>query len=106
MNKADLIESLAASHFDGNKAAAARTLNIVVDAITANLAETGKVSISGFGVFETVQRDARTVRNPRTGEKKAVEGFKFPRFRPGTALKEAVEASTVEAHVHAKSSQN
>lgn len=102
MNKAELIDALAKSHFQGNKASAARALNAVVESITQNLADTGKVSISGFGVFESVHRDARTVRNPRTGARKSVEAFDFPRFRPGTGLKNAVEESTTPAAVQAK----
>lgn len=91
MNKAELIESLAKSHFDGNKASAARALNAVVESISTNLAGTGKVSITGFGVFETIHREARTVRNPRTGERKHADAVDLPRFRPGTGLKGLVE---------------
>jgi len=53
----------------------------------------GKVSITGFGVFEVLHREARMVRNPRTGERKQAEAMDIPRFRPGTDLKKRVEAA-------------
>lgn len=86
MTKAELVEALADRHFDGNKAEATRMLNAVVEVIIASTAASGKVGITGFGVFERVRREARTVRNPKTGARKEVEAFDFPRFRPGAAL--------------------
>ena len=86
MNKAELIEALSV-HFDGSKAEAAKALNAVVSTITYSTAVGEKVSITGFGVFEKVHRSARTVRNPRTGERKHAEATAVPRFRPGTDLK-------------------
>lgn len=90
MNKAELIDSLAKAHFEGNKASATRALNAVVDTISSEVANTGKVSITGFGVFEVIHREARIVRNPRTGERKPAEAMDLPRFRPGTDLKKRV----------------
>ncbi|GAB3624848.1 hypothetical protein GCM10027418_29330 [Mariniluteicoccus endophyticus] len=86
MNKAELVEALAV-HFDGNKAEATRALNAVVETIIHETAREGKVSITGFGVFEKIHRPARTVRNPRTGERKDAPATDIPRFRPGTDLK-------------------
>lgn len=94
VNKAELIDSLAKAHFDGNKAVATRALNAVVDTISTEVARTGKVSITGFGVFEVIHREARVVRNPRTGERKQAEAMDLPRFRPGTDLKNRVEAAS------------
>ncbi|WP_432557411.1 HU family DNA-binding protein [Granulicoccus sp. GXG6511] len=86
MNKAELIEALSV-HFGGNKAEAARMLNIVVETIIQETARTGKVGITGFGVFETIAREERVVRNPRTGERKTAEATTIVRFRPGSDLK-------------------
>lgn len=94
VNKAELIDSLAKAHFEGNKAVATRALNAVVDTISTEVAAKGKVSITGFGVFEVLHREARMVRNPRTGERKQAEAMDIPRFRPGTDLKKRVEAAT------------
>ncbi len=91
MNKAELVEALSV-HFGGSKAEAARALNAVVSTIAEQTAAGEKVSITGFGVFEKIQRPPRVVRNPRTGERKAVEATAVPRFRPGTGLKARVAA--------------
>jgi DNA-binding protein HU-beta len=59
----------------------------VVQTITYSAAAGEKVAITGFGVFEKVDRPARMVRNPRTGERKEAAATSVPRFRPGTELK-------------------
>ncbi|GAA1428866.1 hypothetical protein GCM10009616_09620 [Microlunatus lacustris] len=86
MNKAELVEALA-QHYDGSKAEASRALNAVVQTITRSTAAGEKVAITGFGVFEKVDRPARMVRNPRTGERKEAPATAVPRFRAGTELK-------------------
>ena len=92
MNKAEFIEVLA-THFDGNKAEAARALNAVTQTITYQTASGEKVTITGFGVFEKVNRSARMVRNPRTGERKRAKATAIPRFRAGTDLKAYVSGA-------------
>ncbi|HYI58266.1 MAG TPA: HU family DNA-binding protein [Microlunatus sp.] len=92
MNKAEFIEVLA-THFDGNKAEAARALNAVTQTITYQTASGEKVTITGFGVFEKVPRSARMVRNPRTGERKRAKATAIPRFRAGTDLKAYVSGA-------------
>jgi DNA-binding protein HU-beta len=89
VNKAELIKELS-SHFDGSKTEAARALNAVVETITTTVSGGEKVSVTGFGVFEKVDRPARTVRNPRTGERKEAAATSVVRFRPGTDLKASV----------------
>lgn len=89
MNKAELIKELS-THFEGSKSEAARALNAVVETITSTVAGGEKVSVTGFGVFEKVDRPARTVRNPRTGERKEAAATSVVRFRPGTDLKASV----------------
>lgn len=89
MNKAELIKELS-SHFDGSKTEAARALNAVVETITTTVSTGEKVSVTGFGVFEKIDRPARTVRNPRTGERKEAAAMSVVRFRPGTDLKASV----------------
>lgn len=92
MNKAELIEALSA-HYNGSKAEAGKALNAVVETITHKTAAGEKVSITGFGVFEKVQRSARMVRNPRTGERKRAKATAVPRFRAGTELKAFVSGA-------------
>jgi len=92
VNKAEFIEVLS-THFDGNKAEAARALNAVTQTITYQTATGEKVTITGFGVFEKVHRSARMVRNPRTGERKRAKATAIPRFRAGTDLKAYVSGA-------------
>lgn len=89
MNKTDLIEHIA-NDADISKAAATRALEATVEAIKLTLKKGGTVSLVGFGTFAVGKRAARTGRNPRTGESIKIEAAKVPKFRPGKALKDAV----------------
>lgn len=93
MNKAEFIAVLAKEHYAGNKVEAARALKAVTETIGQQTALTGKVTITGFGIFEKVHRGDRTVRNPRTGERKPAEAVDVPRFRPGSELKAYVSGA-------------
>ena len=92
MNKAELIKELS-THFDGSRTDAAYALAAVVETITSTVSTGEKVSVTGFGVFEKIDRPARTVRNPRTGERKEAAPTSVVRFRPGTDLKTSVAGS-------------
>ena len=90
MNKAELIHAIAAST-DLTKKDAEKALTATLDAITTALAEGDKVQIVGFGAFEVKERPARKARNPKTGEEIQIGARRSPMFKPGKALKEAVE---------------
>ena len=89
MNKSELIEHIAVQA-DISKAAAGRALDAAVGAIRSTLKKSGSVSISGFGTFAVTKRAARAGRNPRTGAAIKIKSAKIPKFRPGKALKDAV----------------
>lgn len=89
MNKTDLIEHIA-KQADISKAAATRALDAVVGGIKVALKRGTSVSLVGFGTFAVGKRAARTGRNPRTGESIKIKAAKVPKFRPGKALKDAV----------------
>ncbi|MGP7795157.1 integration host factor subunit beta [Sphingomonas sp. CLY1604] len=57
------------------------------DEITRRLASNGRVELRGFGAFSTRERDARTGRNPRTGEIVAVNAKRVPYFKPGKEMR-------------------
>ncbi len=88
MNKSDLIEVVTARL--GDRRTASTAVEAVVDAITRAVAKGEKVGISGFGVFEPVDRAARTARNPTTGEAVRLEKTRIPKFRPGQGFKDIV----------------
>jgi DNA-binding protein HU-beta len=92
VNKSQLIATLA-SRFGGNKRAAAHALEAVVDTITREVASGEKVAITGFGAFEKQVREARMVRNPKTGERKRAKKTAVPKFRAGADLKAVVSGA-------------
>lgn len=89
MNKSELTEAVA-NEADLSKAAAARVVDTVIDAITNTLKSGDQVAIAGFGTFLVRERSARTGRNPRTGEAMEIKASKVPSFKAGKALKDAV----------------
>jgi DNA-binding protein HU-beta len=89
MNKSELVEHIATSA-DLSKAAATRALEATLEAIGATLQKGGTVSLVGFGSFSVTQRAPRTGRNPLTGAAIKIKAAKIPKFRPGKALKDAI----------------
>ena len=89
VTKADLIEKVA-STTSQSKAASEQAVNAIIGAIKDSLAAGDDVTLVGFGTFTTVAKAARDGRNPKTGEKIKIPASTAPKFRPGKALKEAV----------------
>ncbi|MBW8849933.1 MAG: HU family DNA-binding protein [Xanthomonadales bacterium] len=89
MNKADLIDAIAASA-ELSKADAGRALDATVAAVTKALKQGDTVAILGFGSFVVRERAARTGRNPKTKEEIQIPASKNPVFKAGKALKDAV----------------
>lgn len=89
MNKTELIEHISAMA-DLSKADAGRAVDAFIDAVKTTLQKNDSVTLVGFGTFSVSERAARTGRNPRTGEAITIKEARVPRFRPGKALKDAV----------------
>lgn len=89
MNKTDLIDALA-SAADFSKAEASRAIDAVLDEITKALQKGESVTLVGFGTFQVRERAERTGRNPKTGDSIRIAASKNPTFKPGKALKDAV----------------
>ena len=89
MNKAEVIDAVAEAA-DISKAAAARALDGALDAITRALKSGDTVTLVGFGTFSVRKRAARTGRNPQTGETIQIKASMSPGFKPGKALKDAI----------------
>ena len=89
MNKADLVKSVALeaglSQKDAEKA-----IKAVFDSVAGSLAKKEKVQLVGFGTFEVRARQARTGRNPKTGEEIKIAAANVPVFKAGKALKDGV----------------
>lgn len=89
MNKSELIEHIA-KQGDIPKAHATRALDETMGAIKQTLRKGGAVNLLGFGSFQIGKRSARTGRNPRTGQPVKIKAQKVPKFKPGKALRDAV----------------
>jgi DNA-binding protein HU-beta len=89
MNKTELIEYIA-NNADLSKAAATRALEAAIEAVKVTLNQGDTVSLVGFGTFAVGVREARSGRNPRTGDTIKIAAAKVPKFRPGKALKDAL----------------
>jgi DNA-binding protein HU-beta len=89
VNKTELIEHIAKSA-DLSKAAASRSVEALIAAVKTTLKKNGTVTIVGFGTFSVGKRAARAGRNPRTGDAIKIKAAKVPKFKPGKALKDAV----------------
>ncbi len=89
VSKEKLAEMLA-EKTDLSKTKAGEVITAMQEAITECLSKGEKVTLVGFGTFETRHRAATTGRNPRTGEEIQIAAANKPAFRAGKALKEAV----------------
>ena len=89
MNKSELIDQIAESA-DISKTAAGRALEATIDAVAGSLKNGESVSLVGFGTFLVRERAARAGRNPKTGEAIQIAAAKVPAFKPGKALKDAL----------------
>ncbi|MEU1802167.1 HU family DNA-binding protein [Streptomyces sp. NPDC019937] len=91
MNKAQLVEAIADKV--GGRQQAADAVDAVLDAIVRAVVGGDRVSVTGFGSFEKVERPARYARNPQTGERVRVKKTSVPRFRAGQGFKDLVSGS-------------
>lgn len=96
MNKAELIEATA---FKANtsKKTAETVLNAIIETIMQAVADGGKVTLVGFGSFESRERKAREGRNPKTGNKMEIPAAVVPTFSPGKEFREAVKEDAIDA---------
>ena len=89
MNKNDLVDAVSAST-GLSKADATRAVDAFTGTVANALKSGDSVALVGFGTFEVRSRSARTGRNPQTGGTIEIPASKAPAFKPGKALKDAV----------------
>lgn len=89
MHKAELVAMIAESA-GITKAQAQDSLNAITDSITDALAKEDTVSLIGFGTFSLRERSERKGKNPQTGAEITIPASKSVGFKPGKALKDAV----------------
>ena len=89
MNKTELITAVA-EKAGLTKKDAERVVSATFETITNSLVEGEKVQISGFGIFEVKEREARVGRNPRTRQTIQIPATRLPAFKASKALKDTV----------------
>ena len=90
MNKTELIAAVA-DKTELSKKDAEAAITAAIEAITEALVQQEKVQLVGFGSFEVKTRAERVGRNPKTKEAIQIPASKAPVFKPGKALKDAVD---------------
>ncbi|WP_431153188.1 HU family DNA-binding protein [Acidovorax facilis] len=90
MNRADLVEILAAKH-DLSKVAAGAILETLIDTIQTAVKKDDAVQLVGFGTFKAAKRAARTGKNPSTGEAIKIPAATVPKFVAGAKFKAVVD---------------
>lgn len=89
MNKGELVDAVA-ERASVTKKQADAVLSAALDTIMEAVSTDDKVTLVGFGSFESRERKAREGRNPKTGEKMEIPATKVPAFSAGKLFKEKV----------------
>ncbi|GGD60921.1 integration host factor subunit beta [Erythrobacter arachoides] len=92
MIRSELLQALQDDHPDLRPEEIEQVVDIFFDEIAARLAEGGRVELRGFGTFSTREREARTGRNPRTGDAVEVPAKRVPYFKPGKEMRERLNS--------------
>jgi integration host factor subunit beta len=96
MTRSDLVEELAAQFGQLTHRDAEYAVKTILDALSDALARGHRIEIRGFGSFSVNRRPPRLGRNPRSGESVQIPEKRVPHFKPGKALREAVDRRTAE----------
>jgi integration host factor subunit beta len=96
MTKADLIDEVSRLAELTRKDSEV-IVETIFDSVVRSLRAGDKIEIRGFGSFRTRQRNPRTGRNPKTGEKVDVPAKKIPFFKPSKELKDLVNEGVADA---------
>lgn len=89
MTKAELVDAVAKSA-NISRGAAEKAVGAFINSVSDALKKGDRVTLVGFGSFEVADRQARTGRNPQTGNEINIAAAKVPKFRPGKALKDSI----------------
>ncbi len=93
MTRSDLVEALALRFPHLTVRDAEQAVKTILDAMGDAMVKGHRIEIRGFGSFSVTRRPPRVGRNPRTGESVVIPEKKVPHFKPGKALREAVDAA-------------
>ncbi len=96
MTRSDLVEELAARFTQLTHRDAEFAVKTVLDAMSSALVKGHRIEIRGFGSFSINRRPPRIGRNPRSGESVQIPEKRVPHFKPGKALREAVDERSAD----------
>ena len=99
MTRSDLVEELATRFPQLHHRETEQAVKAILDAMSDALVRGNRIEIRGFGSFSVSERPARIGRNPRSGASVAIPAKRVPHFKPGKALREAVDHSTPPAEL-------
>ena len=94
MTRSDLVEELSSRFAQLARRDAEFAVKAILDAMNDALVRGHRIEIRGFGSFSINRRPPRIGRNPRSGESVAIPEKRVPHFKPGKALREAVDERT------------
>ncbi|MCF8168001.1 MAG: integration host factor subunit beta [Rhodoferax sp.] len=96
MTRSDLVEELANQFTQLTHRDTEFAVKAILDAMNDALVQGHRIEIRGFGSFSINRRPPRLGRNPRTGESVAIPEKRVPHFKPGKALRVAVDQRNSE----------
>jgi integration host factor subunit beta len=88
MTKSELIAIIAERNPHLYQRDVERIVSTIFDEIAAALSRGDRVELRGFGAFSVKHREARTGRNPRTGDSVDVSEKAVPYFKTGKQLRD------------------
>lgn len=94
MTRSDIVAKLAERFAQLPQKDAELAVKTILDAMSEALAKGHRIELRGFGSFSISRRPPRMGRNPRSGEQVLIPEKRVPHFKPGKALREAVDASS------------
>jgi len=93
MTRSDLVARLSERFSQLTQRDTEFAVKTMLDAMSDALARGHRIEIRGFGSFSINRRPPRMGRNPRSGEQVVIPEKLVPHFKPGKALREAVDAT-------------
>ena len=93
MIRSELVQKVAEANPELSYKDVDRLVSVIFEAICTQLAAGGRVELRGFGAFSTRARDARTGRNPRTGDPVDVSAKRVPYFKPGKEMRDRLNVA-------------
>ena len=91
MIRSDLIQRLSQKHSQLSVGDVDAAVKVIIDSMSAAIAEGQRVEVRGFGSFSLRYLPAGQRRNPMTGEKIEVPGRYTTHFKPGKEMRERVD---------------